>query len=74
MKKCILLVRVSTIMQDLVQQTEKVRDAAIRDGYKEESIIIIEDKESAVKGLTYSSNVVKLILGYMVLAAEQLHI
>ena len=49
MKKCILLVRVSTIMQDLVQQTEKVRDAAIRDGYKEESIIIIEDKESAVK-------------------------
>ena len=49
MKKCILLVRVSTIMQDLVQQTEKVRDAAIRDGYKEENIIIIEDKESAVK-------------------------
>lgn len=49
MSKCILLVRVSTVMQDLVQQTEKVREAAIRDGYTDNDIIIIEDKESAVK-------------------------
>lgn len=45
--KAILLIRVSTEQQDLVQQREKVVDAAKRDGFDE--YIIIEDKESAVK-------------------------
>lgn len=47
MSKAILLIRVSTEQQDLVQQREKVIDAAKRDGY--DDYIIIEDKESAVK-------------------------
>lgn len=47
MSKAILLIRVSTEQQDLVQQREKVIDAAKRDGY--DDVIIIEDKESAVK-------------------------
>lgn len=45
--KCIILSRVSTIVQDLNQQTEEVKKQALADGYTE--IIIIEDKESAVK-------------------------
>ena len=48
-KKCILLVRVSTQSQDLEQQTIKVREQAIKDGFTDENIIVIEDKESAVK-------------------------
>lgn len=48
-KKCILLVRVSTQHQDLDQQRNKVFDAAKADGYSESDIIIIEDKESAIK-------------------------
>lgn len=47
--KAILLIRVSTQHQDLSQQTEKVKLEAIKDGYKEKDIIILEDKESAVK-------------------------
>lgn len=47
--KAILLIRVSTIGQDLVQQREKVVDAAKRDGFNEKDLILIEDKESAVK-------------------------
>ena len=47
MSKAILLIRVSTEQQDLVQQREKVIDAAKRDGY--DDYVIIEDKESAVK-------------------------
>lgn len=47
--KAILLVRVSTQHQDLVQQTEQVKAEALKDGYNEKDIIIIEDKESAVK-------------------------
>ena len=47
MNKAILLIRVSTEQQDLVQQREKVIDAAKRDGY--DDYVIIEDKESAVK-------------------------
>ena len=45
--KAILLIRVSTEAQDLVQQREQVVDAAKRDGY--DDLILIEDKESAVK-------------------------
>ena len=48
-RKCILLVRVSTDAQDLAQQTDKVKSQALSDGYTEDSIIVIEDKESAVK-------------------------
>ena len=47
--KAILLIRVSTGAQDLIQQREKVVDAAKRDGFNENDIILIEDKESAVK-------------------------
>lgn len=49
MNKAILLVRVSTQVQDLDQQREVVKARAIADGYSEDSLIIIEDKESAVK-------------------------
>lgn len=47
--KCILLSRVSTHSQDLKQQTDELIAAAHKDGYKDENIIIIEDKESAIK-------------------------
>ena len=47
-KKCIILSRVSTLSQDLTQQTEVVINEAIRFGYDKKNIIIIEDKESAV--------------------------
>lgn len=48
-KKCICLSRVSTAMQKLESQTEKIINQAIIDGYKETDIIVIENKESAVK-------------------------
>ena len=48
-KKCIILSRVSTEQQDLIQQTNAVKEEAKKQGYTEENIIIIEDKESAVK-------------------------
>lgn len=61
--KCIILSRVSTLIQDLVQQTEAVRKQALADGY--EDIVFIEDKESAVKldeesrlGLTRLKNMI----------------
>lgn len=47
-KKCILLCRVSTANQDIEQQTEKVKQEAIKDGFKEDDLIILEDVESAV--------------------------
>lgn len=47
--KAILLIRVSTQVQDLVQQREIVIKEALKDGYNENDIIIIEDKESASK-------------------------
>ena len=47
--KALLLVRVSTGHQDLASQTQRVKEEALRDGYKEKDIIIIEDVESAVK-------------------------
>lgn len=48
-KNCIILSRVSTLQQDLTQQTEVVKQEAIRQGYDNDHIILIEDKESAVK-------------------------
>ena len=48
--KAIGLVRVSTLVQDLQQQTEVVKNAIIKDGYKwPDEIYLIEDQESAVK-------------------------
>lgn len=47
--KCILLSRVSTHSQDLKQQTDELINAAHKDGFTDENIIIIEDKESAIK-------------------------
>ena len=44
----------STDAQDLAQQTDKVKSQALSDGYTEDSIIVIEDKESAVKLSQYS--------------------
>ena len=48
-KKAIILSRVSTYTQDLSQQTDAVREVCHKDGYKDEDIIVIEQKESAVK-------------------------
>lgn len=49
MNKCIILSRVSTQQQTLEQQTELLIKRAKKDGYDEKSMIIIEDKESAIK-------------------------
>lgn len=47
--KAIILSRVSSEQQTLEQQTEAVRNKVLNDGYLDEDIIIIEDKESAIK-------------------------
>lgn len=49
MGKAIILSRVSTVKQDLAQQTDEVFKFAKADGYDESNIVLIEDKESAVK-------------------------
>lgn len=49
MSKAIILSRVSTLKQDLQQQTDEVIQFAMAGGYKKEDITLIEDKESAVK-------------------------
>ncbi len=49
MSKAIILSRVSTLKQDLQQQTDEVIKFATAGGYKKEDITLIEDKESAVK-------------------------
>lgn len=49
MKKCILLVRVSTDRQDFTEQEKQLYELAKRDGYDDNSIIIIAEKESAIK-------------------------
>lgn len=49
MNKCILLSRVSTQQQTLEQQTNELLRFAKSHGYNKEDIIIIEDKESAIK-------------------------
>ena len=49
MKKVIVLSRVSTEGQDLTQQTDEVLRKVHKDGYTDSNIIIIEDKESAIK-------------------------
>lgn len=50
MRKCILLSRCSTIQQSFEQQTKELVEIAKKDGYTtSESIIAIENKESAIK-------------------------
>lgn len=49
MNNVVLLSRVSTASQDLTQQTNELIIAAHKAGYSDDNIIIIEDKESAVK-------------------------
>lgn len=46
--KAILLSRVSTLQQDLLSQTEAVKRQMRADGWSDEQIILIENKESAV--------------------------
>lgn len=46
--KAIILSRVSTVKQDLLQQTNELLKEATRDGYAENDIIIIENKESGI--------------------------
>lgn len=48
-EKAIILSRVSSLKQDLVQQTDEVLKTVRNDGFKDNNIIIIEDKESAIK-------------------------
>lgn len=47
--KAILLVRVSAITQSLDEQTLNLIDYSISKGYNKEDLIILEDKESAIK-------------------------
>lgn len=49
MKKCLCFCRVSSKRQDVTAQSNKVKAAAIADGYKESEIIIVKGKESAIK-------------------------
>ena len=48
MKKCIALVRVSTQKQILDEQRNEVISMALNDGYDEKSILVIQNKESAI--------------------------
>lgn len=49
MSKCILFSRVSTEHQTIESQTQVLHDEAIKLGYREEDLILIEQKESAIK-------------------------
>lgn len=49
MSKCILFSRVSTEHQTIESQTQVLHDEAIKLGYKENDLILIEQKESAIK-------------------------
>lgn len=49
MGKCLILSRVSTLSQDLEQQTEQLIKEAHNRGFSDNEIIIVEDKESAIK-------------------------
>ena len=49
MAKAIILVRVSTENQSYEQQTKELMEVAIKDGYSKDDLIVIENKESAIK-------------------------
>ena len=58
--KAIGLIRVSTQVQELESQSKQVKEAIIRDGYDESSIILIEDKESGCKNEEDRNGLTKL--------------
>ena len=45
----IILSRVSSLQQDLKKQTEELIDIAVKDGYNRNQVIVIDNKESAIK-------------------------
>lgn len=47
--KCLLLVRVSTLKQDFDEQEKELYQLALNDGYTDENIIAICEKESGIK-------------------------
>lgn len=49
MSKCIILSRVSSNIQTLDSQTEAIKKQAVKEGYSPDDMLIIEDKESAIK-------------------------
>lgn len=49
MGKAIILSRVSTTEQSLDSQTQVIMNEAFKNGFKQDDLIIIEDKESAIK-------------------------
>ena len=49
MKKAILLVRVSTARQNFDEQEQQLYNLAIADGFNDDNIIIIAEKESGIK-------------------------
>lgn len=49
MEKAIILSRVSTSHQEIDSQTQVIKNEAIKCGFKEKDLIIIEDIESAIK-------------------------
>jgi len=53
MKKCILLVRVSTDAQSYDEQEREVLQLAKSDGFGDDQIIVIRDKESAIRLTEY---------------------
>lgn len=59
-KKAIILSRVSSEHQTLEQQTEAVLKEVEKDGYSDDNIIIIEDKESASLPSDFPSAVIKV--------------
>jgi DNA invertase Pin-like site-specific DNA recombinase/ribosomal protein L32 len=66
MKRAILLIRISSLRQEAVNQTNELREFARRDGYKEDEIYEISNVESAIKlsdeqrqGLTEMKNIIE---------------
>ncbi len=49
MKKVICFARVSSLHQDLTPQLTAVKREILRDGYKEDEILVVKGKESAIK-------------------------
>ena len=47
--RCICLARVSTSKQSYAEQVKDLKELAMKDGYKESDIIVIKNKESAIK-------------------------
>ena len=49
MKKCILMVRVSTEQQSYDAQIQELHDLALKSGYPEDQITPVAEKESGIK-------------------------